>query len=225
MKNNELRKRTISLFGLVMLLMLVNGLAALFGLHYVDERHRAGLASLDRQMDDLETLRQAELHFRRQVQEWKNVLLRGHDPADRARYLDALDDQVAAVQDALNQLDERLAGHGVLGEAVPTLRRMHSEVTAGYRAALSEDSAALPDRARVLDARVRGIDRALADRFEEVVAGQDEAVAAEQAAHRAADEARYASLARVLVITNATGLILLLLILAMTLRRTDAASR
>ncbi|MFW6341318.1 MAG: hypothetical protein ACOC0Q_10655 [Wenzhouxiangella sp.] len=221
MKDPDLRRRTITLFGLVMALMMFNGLAALFGLHYVDDRHRAGLEVLDQQAERLEKLRQAELHFRRQVQEWKNLLLRGHDPSDHRRYLEAVQREATGVRDAFDRLEQLAHETGPVSQALPELRRMHAQVSAGYQAALADDAPDLPDRARLLDREVRGIDRPLADRFEEVVAAMDAAFDEEQEAHRKADQVRHAALERVLIIAHAAGLLLLAALLVLTLRRTD----
>ncbi|PHX41326.1 chemotaxis protein, partial [Pseudomonas sp. NZIPFR-PS5] len=44
---------------------------------------------------------QANLQFKVQVQEWKNVLLRGKQPADRDKFWAQFEDQERQVQDTL----------------------------------------------------------------------------------------------------------------------------
>ena len=48
---------------------------------------------------------QANIHFKTQVQEWKNILIRGHDEEQRTRYIAAFDEkgrEVAALAGTLS---------------------------------------------------------------------------------------------------------------------------
>mgnify|MGYP000104857866 CR=1 FL=1 len=65
--------------------------------------------------------RAAQLEFKIQVQEWKNTLLRGHDPEARAKYLAAVDKEAKIVAESdggtwkLNPRDNREAIAGAIG--------------------------------------------------------------------------------------------------------------
>ncbi len=97
--------------------------------------------------------------FRGQVQEWKNVLLRGHDDALRQRHLDAFDNE--------GRLVERLAKGLVTSpdartrELAQAFIGLHAQLQQDYRAALQAFAAAGYDPAAG-DTLVRGKDRAVA---------------------------------------------------------------
>lgn len=50
------------------------------------------------------TARQAHISFQRQVQEWKNILIRGNDPELKAKYLKQFGEQEAKMDERLNAL-------------------------------------------------------------------------------------------------------------------------
>ncbi|MGK3724210.1 methyl-accepting chemotaxis protein [Stenotrophomonas sp. 6O] len=97
--------------------------------------------------------------FRGQVQEWKNVLLRGHDDALRQRHLDAFDNE--------GQLVEQLAKGLVTSpdartrELAQAFIGLHAQLQQDYHAALQAFAAAGYDPAAG-DTLVRGKDRAVA---------------------------------------------------------------
>ncbi|MBA0388574.1 HAMP domain-containing protein [Stenotrophomonas maltophilia] len=97
--------------------------------------------------------------FRGQVQEWKNVLLRGHDDALRQRHLDAFDNE--------GRLVERLAKGLVTSpdartrELAQAFIGLHAQLQQDYHAALQAFAAAGYDPAAG-DTLVRGKDRAVA---------------------------------------------------------------
>ncbi|WP_353080480.1 methyl-accepting chemotaxis protein [Stenotrophomonas sepilia] len=97
--------------------------------------------------------------FRGQVQEWKNVLLRGHEDALRQRHLDAFDNE--------GRLVERLAKGLVTSpdartrELAQAFIGLHAQLQQDYHAALQAFAAAGYDPA-VGDTLVRGKDRAVA---------------------------------------------------------------
>ncbi|QGL82319.1 HAMP domain-containing protein [Stenotrophomonas maltophilia] len=97
--------------------------------------------------------------FRGQVQEWKNVLLRGHDDALRQRHLDAFDNE--------GRLVERLAKGLVTSpdartrELAQAFVGLHAQLQQDYHAALQAFAAAGYDPAAG-DTLVRGKDRAVA---------------------------------------------------------------
>jgi len=113
--------------------------------------------------------RQAQVHFKIQVQEWKNVLLRGADPQLLEKYRGGFEKEEAAVQKHLTVLRARLTAEALDVARVDGLLAVHRSLGERYRAALAgfEGDAA---GARKVDHAVRGIDRAPTEAMDALVA-------------------------------------------------------
>ena len=123
----------------------------------------------------------AQVQFKRQVQEWKNILLRGGDPLQYEVYLRGFEAQEHQTQEAM----ERLVG--LLGQepqAQATARAFlgaHTWLGREYRSALSHFHPDDPRSYRLVDALVQGVDRVPTELLNTVVA-QATAYEAEQLA-------------------------------------------
>ena len=139
--------------------------SALYGLHSV----RSGLASIKQANEtliahEMDALR-LKVDFKRQVQEWKDTLLRGDEPELLAKYWNAFQEREGAV----SRNAERLAEEVQDPDARSLLRQFvaaHRDMGTKYRSALLEFKQAKFDP-RVGDLAVRGIDRQPADLLEQ----------------------------------------------------------
>jgi len=128
-------------------------------------------------------LENVQVHFKTQIQEWKNILLRGHLENDFNRYLDAFNQQETRVNDLLAELKQHLENYRLIegddghlhGEGdgqelyeLPTGREIdswiaqHNQFGEQYRAALQKRNLNDPLFYRQVDTAVRGIDRKMA---------------------------------------------------------------
>jgi methyl-accepting chemotaxis protein len=121
--------------------------------------------------------REAEVAFRTQVQEWKNVLLRGGDPALRRKHEAGLQDAAAAVQAALDRLDRRIGTSDPNFETSAAVRTAHRVLGTQYAAALTALGAAAPAQVAAADRSVAGIDRELATQLAALAGGLEQAAA------------------------------------------------
>jgi len=139
------------------------------------------IGSQQRLLDAVNLARAAQVNFKIQVQEWKNILLRGKDPTSYQKYLSGFDKQEKAVTDGL------VALKGVLVELNVSDRVKVDETIAefqklgpSYRAALKSYDRDQPDPAGVVDKLVKGIDRNPTRMIDELV-GEIEKIARETA--------------------------------------------
>ncbi|MEG5263422.1 methyl-accepting chemotaxis protein [Pseudomonas sp. JDS28PS106] len=101
---------------------------------------------------------EANLQFKVQVQEWKNVLLRGKFPADRDRYWAQFEAQERNVQDALTRLSSLGGLEPTLKAQVEKLKQEHRDLGSAYRKGRDAFIASGAD-AGAGDEAVKGVDR------------------------------------------------------------------
>jgi methyl-accepting chemotaxis protein/methyl-accepting chemotaxis protein-1 (serine sensor receptor) len=111
---------------------------------------------------DQDSARQMQIAFKRQVQSWKDVLLRGKDPESARKYAAEFDAQEAVVQKIVAQL-----GSSVTDPAAQRLLMEfgteHKQMGAAYHAQLNTFIAAQGANAEAVDAALKGIDRKPSD--------------------------------------------------------------
>ena len=100
---------------------------------------------------------EANLQFRGQVQEWKNVLLRGRQAEAQTKYWSQFEAQERAVQDILGRLGS--VAEGELKDRVERLREEHRRLGTAYRQGRQRFLEAGADPIAG-DQAVTGIDRA-----------------------------------------------------------------
>ena len=146
-----------------------------------------------------------EIEFKIQVQEWKNILLRGSSPQDLDTYTGQFRGQIGKVDALAAELAATAEDEGVRGE-LDAFRVEYAALNAAYDAALAA-FVADPDRdPRAPDAAVRGLDRPIDERIRAIVARSQQVLTERIAQENEAVAARETTLL-------ATGLLLLVLVL------------
>jgi methyl-accepting chemotaxis protein len=112
---------------------------------------------------------EANLQFKVQVQEWKNVLLRGKQPADLAKYWGQFEDRQRDVQNILGELAGQNGLEPSLKNRIERLRDEHRQLGSAYQKGRDAYVAAGGDPTAG-DAAVKGVDRAASDQMSELVA-------------------------------------------------------
>ncbi len=163
----SIRARLIALVALATLALLVVGTVGIVQVRAALDRVRAAATEGTQVTRENDAARSAQVHFKKQVQEWKNVLLRGYDPELLRRHLAAFGREEEAVRAELARLRALAGDRSGVGVEVEGILATHRQLGERYRAALGEGGAA-PDQRRV-DAAVRGIDRAPTDALDALV--------------------------------------------------------
>jgi methyl-accepting chemotaxis protein-1 (serine sensor receptor) len=192
---------------LVLATVLVGG----FGVQAVREAQNANVASLQLQRDLKDTLnnaRAAGLSFRAQTQEFRHLLLRGHERADYDRYLSSFrkrgedfDRQLADVAPAMQRA-------GLPIDGLEDANRLHKNIVAIYLDALKLFDPEKIETIRLVDDRVRGKDRQLEDKIDMIVNALQ--LYADTEAERLVDESVAQSRRALVVLGGAVGLLVLL---------------
>ncbi|MCW2638159.1 MAG: methyl-accepting chemotaxis sensory transducer, partial [Dactylosporangium sp.] len=135
----------------------VVAIVALFTLvNSVSHQYEAILTGTVQQSQDARAMQVA---FKKQVQEWKDILLRGYDPADLQKYSQQFTSQEKAVQDLATKLDDTVTDPTISGE-IRQFRDQHSALNAKYHNAHDAFVASKGTDFKTADAAVKGQDRA-----------------------------------------------------------------
>ena len=133
-------------------------------------KNMAGMDRLARMAEAADTAREAQVHFKIQVQEWKNILLRGNDPAQLEKYTASFNKSAATTGAALQSVDKLVAGLAITTPLVAEALQAHEELGKNYLTALAQYDSANPESAKVVDALVKGMDRAPTAKIDQIVA-------------------------------------------------------
>lgn len=134
----HVRATLIRLGGLLLLLILANSLVGLAAVRYTKQAALQDLEMLE-QIEQAQTLAQSALvHFKTQVQEWKNILLRGDEPDDLAKYRAAFEGEVEVVEETLRALAAEASAARLVDLATTEVIETHRRVQLEYEAALAD---------------------------------------------------------------------------------------
>ena len=175
--------------GLSGCMLLVGG----YGLHTLQAEQQSAAQALQRKQqlaEAADAARTAAVGFKIQVQEWKNVLLRGHDAGDLDRYVRAFRERGTAVLEDLARLERTLVSLGAPTRDVQEARRLHGVLAGQYEAALQQFEAGRLESTQSVDRLVRGQDRPLDQKLESIVEELRKFSAADTARIAAAAAAR-----------------------------------
>ncbi|TFY90358.1 methyl-accepting chemotaxis protein [Pseudomonas nabeulensis] len=161
----SLRAQILSLLGGSLLAMLLIALACFNFLSNGVQSYRSLLEGplLTSQLID-----EANLQFKVQVQEWKNVLLRGKQPQDMEKYWGQFQDRQRDVQGILTRLVTQTSNDSTLSRRIETLRQEHQQLGVAYQKGRDAYVAAGGDPTAG-DTAVKGVDRAASEQMSTLV--------------------------------------------------------
>lgn len=174
--HRSIRAQLLALIGASLLSMLI---FALGSFHFLSGNITAYQRLLDGPLEASRLVDEANLKFKVQVQEWKNVLLRGSSPGDREKYWGSFEDQESQVQVILERLVVLSQGNTALATQIRQLQAEHRTLGASYRRGLEAFVAS--NDATIGDTAVRGIDRATSEQLSALVVELREAAQRESA--------------------------------------------
>ena len=164
MLQKSLRAQILALLSGSLALILITALACFSFLSGGLQSYRS---LLDGPLEASRLIDAANVEFKIQVQEWKNVLLRGQDGTNLTKYWSQFEAQERKVQDILGQLSQ-VAADPALRTQVERLRSEHQNLGANYRKGRDAFVAAGAN-AQAGDAAVKGIDRAASEQMSALV--------------------------------------------------------
>jgi methyl-accepting chemotaxis protein-1 (serine sensor receptor) len=161
----------LSLLGSFFLIaLLVTSVNAWHTLGVANQRANDALAKVEALALAADRARAAQVEFKIQVQEWKNILVRGSDPAELAKYTEAFKDSASRTLGTLDKLKATLRIQGAPIDMVENAQAALQALNAHYLAALASYDGADPQSYKLLDRQVKGMDRGPTRQIDAIVA-------------------------------------------------------
>ncbi|HUP29564.1 MAG TPA: Tar ligand binding domain-containing protein, partial [Usitatibacter sp.] len=160
---------------LVVLLVFVNSMlfaAAGYAWYAIDRLNDQLVHAMQVQEQEdraADAARRAQLEFKTQVQEWKNMLLRGDDAQLLDRHTAAFEASSVRVNKHLASLNEQARALGLPAGLADKAIAEHAELDRKYHEAFKQFRGNDIASADVVDKAVRGIDRAATDQIDAIV--------------------------------------------------------
>lgn len=161
----SLRAQILALLSGSLLAML---LIALASFHFLSNGVQNYRNLIDGPLRASQLIDEANLQFKVQVQEWKNVLLRGKQPADLNKYWQQFEERQRDVQGILGELSGREGVPAPIKTRIEALRDEHRQLGAAYQKGRDAFVASGGDAAAG-DAAVKGVDRAASEQMSALV--------------------------------------------------------
>jgi len=206
----KMSTRLILLAATASFLLLVPIGAGLYELYNLKTNLAASLVSAKTETDAVVAVENAQAAFKTQVQEWKNILIRGNDPKNFDKYLTQFDEEEKKVQASLKNATELMRKQGVPTSDTEALIKAHEELGSKYREALKSFDKSDPLTGQAVDKLVKGMDRPTQEGMVKVVKlieTHSEQKAAEEIARA---ETLYQSIRNMFVVFGVIGVVLLI---------------
>ena len=167
-RNMRIRAKLGFLVGFMSLLLFGIGAYLLTGISATNTLLNANLDLAGTFTHAVGEADEAELHFKRQVQEWKDLLLRGNNPSDFEKYKENFLKEEGEVRTLLQGLKTTMTRLGLDTSKVDEFAKTHAELGQKYRDALKSYDVRNPQSYRIVDTKVKGVDRAPTDLIDSV---------------------------------------------------------
>jgi methyl-accepting chemotaxis protein-1 (serine sensor receptor) len=160
-------KLRVRLFAGLFLCMIIGiNLLNWNALRIVNGDNEAGMQQATTLSAAIVSARTAQVTFKDQIQAWKNILLRGSDPAERDKYRAGFVAGGDKTAKELQQLGSLLSQVKINTPMLDETQKAMSDLTANYLNALKQYDGSNPG---VVDVAVKGMDRAPTQKIDDIV--------------------------------------------------------
>lgn len=161
-------KAPVQLVGLMLVSVLVLALTGLFGIWYSHAEAGKALQNLSDTSRLIDGARQAQVEFKIQVQDWKNLLLRGQNARDFATYTERFARQSEKVKAELTEIASSPELPPALKSEIESIISSHDELLLRYREAMQQYFTNDQNSIFAVDRSVRGVDQKLNSRIDAI---------------------------------------------------------
>ena len=157
----------IRLMAIAIFFVLLTGLSALYLLNSVQRAENIALQEQQLLFSATLAIEEAHTQFKIQIQEWKNLLLRGKNPQAYETYLGAFNRQSNLVQEHL--ATAKIAFDSNSQPQIDELIINHKKLTETYLKTLNNAKLDTLNNIEILDKSIQGIDRPFDNLFPKLI--------------------------------------------------------
>ncbi|WP_319006045.1 methyl-accepting chemotaxis protein [Methylobacillus gramineus] len=170
LSNLNISTRLIGLSALLLLGSVILGMVGWLTLSKTNALLQLTIAQASVAEHAVNTARKTQVTFKIQIQEWKNILLRGHDPKAFDKYRDAFIQSGKGTQEELGRLQVIFDQMNLDTTMVRDARQALSQLEVNYLEALKQFDHHKLESTQAVDALVKGMDRAPTQQIDQIVA-------------------------------------------------------
>lgn len=134
-----------------------------------NQEHKDTIQKTTNYITMVDEARQAQVDFKIQVQDWKDTLLRGNDPASFEKYYSQFTKDNDNVQIELLKLKKDMSNRGMDTSSVEDLIDTHKQLYDKYTKAIQSYDCSNVESYHIVDTMVKGIDRKPTDDMNSLV--------------------------------------------------------
>lgn len=158
--NNGIKFKLYMMVTFAIVLTIGIGIFSWTSFNNSNKKSHSRLNSTIDYIDLVNSSRKIQVDFKEQVQEWKNTLLRGNDPESFKKYYNAFLNKHKTIQEDLLILKKNMSSAGLDTSSVDNLLSSHKELYDKYTIAIKKYDSNNKESFKIVDALVKGIDRA-----------------------------------------------------------------
>src|SRR5215831_5352255 len=167
--NLKISTKLMALLGMLLAAIVFVSIVGNYALRQSNQRAAESLAQAVEVLHAVNSGNRAQVTFKIQVQNWKDILLRGHDRKDYDNYLAQFRDRDEAVRREMETLKARTAKLGLPVAAIDDAIRAHERLDQDYLSALGNFQIGKTETTTLVDRQVRGKDRPLDETLKKIV--------------------------------------------------------
>jgi len=192
---------------LIVGVMLMLSLSGYYQIEKMNQGSEAGIRFSETETRLLTDLENAHVHFKIQIQEWKNILIRGNDAAAFEKHLKGFTEEEAKVKQLLTAAGTEMATLKLAPEQVNAIAAAHRKLGENYREALKSFHATDAESGKKVDVLVKGMDREASDSLLAFVSGFEKQVFKRLGEERAALDTSFHRTMQVFAAVSVLGIV------------------
>jgi len=159
MKNNGIKGNLLLLVGFMLVFIVGMGTFTFNSLNSATSRGQKDVVTVNKYIDLVDSSRNIQVTFKKQVQAWKDLLLRGSDKTQYNKYFDQFTEYNKEVQIGLTDLKTSMNSLGMDGALVNKVSNELDQLEIKYTIALKSYDKTNKDSYKIVDTLVKGMDK------------------------------------------------------------------